>query len=136
MTDQEALFRYRLQQARETLADAEKMLQGQMSSRSIVNRAYYVTFYAILALFIKASLVVRSSKHAGIIALFDKNFVLAGKIEKRYSQILHKLFEARQEVDYKEFTSYHSDDAKRYVEQAKEFLERVEQFIDSLEHET
>jgi len=129
MTDQEALFSYRLQQAKETLADAEKMLQAQMSPRSIVNRAYYVAFYATLALFIKASVLVKSSKHAGIIAVFDKDFILTGKIEKKYSQILHRLFEARQEVDYKEFTSFSLEDAKRHVERTREFLERIERLI-------
>jgi uncharacterized protein (UPF0332 family) len=56
MTDKEALFTYRLKQAEETLLDAERMLQGSFSSRSITNRAYYSMFYAVLALFLKADI--------------------------------------------------------------------------------
>jgi uncharacterized protein (UPF0332 family) len=48
------LVRYRLEQANEALADAEFLFAGQRGPRSIVNRAYYAMFYAVLALF-KAS---------------------------------------------------------------------------------
>jgi uncharacterized protein (UPF0332 family) len=48
VTDKQTLLAYRLKQAEETLADAEKMLQGGVSGRSIINRAYYVIFYSIL----------------------------------------------------------------------------------------
>ena len=41
MTDVETLMSYRLKQAEETIQDAEAMLKVRISSRSIVNRAYY-----------------------------------------------------------------------------------------------
>ena len=37
MTDQETLFTYRLRQAEETLAEAERMNEEGFSARSIVN---------------------------------------------------------------------------------------------------
>ena len=85
MTDKEALFAYRLKQAEETLLDAERMLQGSFSSRSITNRAYYSMFYAVLALFLKADMRIKTSKHIGVISIFDKEFILTGKIDKYYS---------------------------------------------------
>jgi len=53
MTDKQALVAYRLKQAEETLADAKKMIRENISTRSIINRAYYSMFYALLALFLK-----------------------------------------------------------------------------------
>jgi uncharacterized protein (UPF0332 family) len=44
MTDKDSLFLYRLKQAEETLLDAEKMLKGDFTPRSITNRAYYSIF--------------------------------------------------------------------------------------------
>jgi uncharacterized protein (UPF0332 family) len=44
MTDVETLVSYRLRQAEETIQDAEAMLKVRISSRSIVNRAYYAMF--------------------------------------------------------------------------------------------
>jgi len=75
MTDKEISFSYRLNQAEETLQDAKKMLEGDFSSRSITNRAYYSMFYAVLALFLKTDINVKTSKHIGIITLFDKEFI-------------------------------------------------------------
>lgn len=41
MTDKETLFKYRIEQAEETLSDADKMLKNHLSPMSILNRAYY-----------------------------------------------------------------------------------------------
>ena len=85
MTDVETLMSYRLKQAEETIQDAEAMLKVRISSRSIVNRAYYAMFYAVLALFLKENINLKTSKHSGVISIFDRELILSGKIEKRFS---------------------------------------------------
>lgn len=77
MTDKETLFLYRLNQAEETLIEAEKMITNNFSPRTIINRAYYSMFYALLALFLKTGINIKTSKHIGIISLFDKEFIFA-----------------------------------------------------------
>ena len=129
MTDQEVLFDYRMHQAEETLADAEKMLQQGMSPRSIINRAYYAAFYAVLALFLRTNIRVDTSRHSGVIAIFDKEFVHAGKIEKTFSRILHDLFDARQEFDYKELVNPTAQEAAERVRMAREFVSRSRSFM-------
>lgn len=47
MTEREALFQYRLRQAEETLREAERMIEGGFSARTVVNRAYYSMFCVI-----------------------------------------------------------------------------------------
>ena len=128
MTDKEALFVYRLKQAEETLLDAERMLKGNFSFRSITNRAYYSMFYALLALFLKTDIDLKTSKHAGVISIFDKRFVHTGKIDKYYSKILHDIFDARQEGDYKEFVDVSAEDAAKHVKLAREFLEFIKNY--------
>ena len=129
MTDKQDLFQYRIGQAEETLSDAEKMLQENLSARSIVNRSYYSMFYGILALYIEQGINIKTSKHSGIISIFDKEFVHTGKIDKDYSKILHRNFNLRQEGDYKELTKISQDDATRSVEDAKKFLNAIKGFI-------
>lgn len=129
MTDKQALLAYRLKQAEETLADAEKMLQNALSPRSIINRAYYSIFYAILALFLHSDINPKTSKHSGVIAIFDRDLVHTGKIEKHYSKIVHKMFDARQQVDYKELVETPVEDAIECVRLAKEFLHYVKLFM-------
>jgi uncharacterized protein (UPF0332 family) len=129
MTDKQALLAYRLKQAEETLADAEKMLQNNLSPRSIINRAYYSIFYSVLALFLQSDITLKTSKHSGVIAIFDKEFVHTGRVEKDFSKILHKLFDARQQVDYKELIEVSVEDAEECVRLAKKFLPGIKRFI-------
>jgi uncharacterized protein (UPF0332 family) len=125
MTDKETLFKYRIEQAEETLSDADKMLKNHLSPRSILNRAYYSMFYALLALYIDQGIDLKTSKHSAVISIFDKEFVHSGKIDKDFSKILHRSFLMRQEGDYKELVKISRDDAVRGVEDAKKFLNAI-----------
>lgn len=129
MTDKEILLSHRLKRAEETLSDAEKMLQSDLSPRSIINRAYYAVFYAILALFLHNDTNPKTSKHSGVIAVFDRHFVHTGKIEKRYSKLVHRMFDARQEGDYKELVEFTAEDAEGHVNLAREFLEAIRNYM-------
>ncbi len=129
MTDKEKLITYRLKQAEETITDAEKMLQSNFSPRSIINRAYYAAFYSVLALFLQADTPLKTSKHSGVISIFDKEFVRPGKIDKYYSKILHKMAEFRQKADYREFVSLSAEDAVEHVKYAQEFLKAIKSAI-------
>jgi uncharacterized protein (UPF0332 family) len=125
MTDKEILFLYRLRQAEETLSDAKKMLEDKLSPRSIINRAYYSMFYGVFALFLKHDIKVKTSKHSGIISIFDAEFVHTEKINPCFSKTLHKIFEVRQEGDYKELVEFSYNDADEFVKLAEEFLEGI-----------
>ena len=129
MTDRETLFLFRWNQAEETLAEAEKMMREGFSARSTVNRIYYSLFYALLALFIRTGVDIRTSRHTGIISLFDKEFVKAGKFEKRHSAILHDIFDARQESDYRELVDISGDDVNAYLTDAKELIRAINAFL-------
>jgi uncharacterized protein (UPF0332 family) len=129
MTDKEALFSYRLKQAEETLSDAEEMLKGNFSPRSITNRAYYSMFYGILALFLKTDVPIKTSKHVGVISVFDKEFIQTDKISKYYSGIMHKMFNIRQKGDYMEFVEVTKEEARDHVKLAKEFLEAIKDCV-------
>ena len=52
-----------------------------------------------------------------------------GKIDKYYSKILHKAFDARQESDYKEFVELSTKDAAEAVKLAREFIECIKEII-------
>ena len=70
------LAKYRLKQAEECVDEAAYLLFGKKSPRSIINRAYYAMFYAVLALLIFEPF--SSSKHSGVLAYFNKRFVKEG----------------------------------------------------------
>ncbi len=70
------LVSYRLQRARETLADA-RILADAGRWNPCVNRLYYACFYAVSALLVQEGL--SSSKHTGLRSLFNRHFVKTNK---------------------------------------------------------
>ena len=55
---QRQLAQYRMQQAKESLDEARFLLGGGKSARSVINRAYYAMFYAVLALLVYEEFLV------------------------------------------------------------------------------
>ena len=98
--DKQALIQYRLSQAKDSIREAEVLLGGAMSFRSGRIRLYYALFYAVLALLQEKK--IGTSKHTGAIALFDREFIKSGLLDKSLSRILHRAFELRQKADYME----------------------------------
>ena len=131
MTNKETLFTYRLRQADETMQDIDNLIASHSSSLSIINRSYYAMFYAVLALFIRLEISHTSSKHSGIIAIFDKEIVHKGLMEVSYSRMLHQTFEAHQKFDYKEMVTISFDDAVQTAEKAHDFLAAIKELVDS-----
>jgi uncharacterized protein (UPF0332 family) len=129
MSDRETLLKYRMKQAEETLADAEAMAEGGLSNRSIVNRAYYAMFYAVLGLFLKTNITLKTSKHSGIISMFDQAFILSGKMNRQFSKSLHKMFNARQVADYKELVEVTAEEAEEAIKAAAKFIEEIKNVI-------
>ena len=79
------LINHRLEQAETALEDARYLLEGQRSPQGIINRSYYAMFYAVIALLQKIGKI--PSKHAGVISLFDVEFVKKGIFLKQLSSV-------------------------------------------------
>ena len=67
-----------------------------------------------------------------MIAIFDKEFIQLGKMDRQYSKILHRLFNLRQEGDYKELTVLSTEDSEISVRNAEEFVSAIKSFISNL----
>lgn len=122
----QALIRYRLEQADESLASARLLLDNHRLKDS-VNRAYYAMFYPTLALL--ASRGKRPSKHTGVLSLFDSEFVKSGQFDKEYSVWLHRAFDLRQDSDYREMFSVSREGAQETVKQAESFVAQAKSFF-------
>ncbi len=121
------LIRHRLDQAEESLKDAEVLLDGDRSPRSIINRYYYAMFYAVLALLQKIRKVPH--KHSGAISLFDTEFVLKGLFSKELSKDLHDIFNLRQVSDYQLIDHVILKDAEASLKRAAGFVEAVSKYL-------
>ncbi len=86
------LAKYRMLRAREPFNDGIKLLEGE-ALNSAVNRFYYAAFYATRSLL--ATKDLDSSKHSGVISLFNTHFVKTGEIDHNQAKFLKKSFEKR-----------------------------------------
>lgn len=119
------LIRYRLEQAREALDEAQTLYEQNKSPRGIVNRSYYAMFYAALALLITVE--KGTSKHRGVISLFDKEFVSRNIFPKEMSKALHHAFDMRQVGDYREMAKISREQADSILKSAFAFVKAVEE---------
>lgn len=117
------LAKYRLEDAKEKLYSAETLLNGN-SFKDSVSRSYYAMFSAARALL--AMERVDSSKHSGIISLFNLHLVKSGKVAKKCGKILAKAKTVREKSDYGDFTMITKEEANNQIEDAKKFIHEVE----------
>lgn len=118
------LAKYRLEKAKNTLLDAKKYIGGATLD-STVNRIYYAMFYAVNALLITKGL--SSSKHTGILSLFNREFVKKGLIEKQLGKFYSDMFDNRKEGDYKDFVKFEKEDVEVWLKKAEEFINKIEE---------
>ena len=124
-----ALARHRMSRAREALAEGDHLLT-KGSPRGAVNRFYYAAFYAARALL--ATREVDSSKHSGVISLFQTHFVKSGLISPNNAKALPRSFEKRQDTDYGDFAVVTPEEAQRIRQECCAFLEECAQTLDRL----
>lgn len=121
-----ALVAYRIEQAQETLHEA-KILRTAGTLRGSVNRAYYTMFYAALALL--ATRQVGTSKHSGVLAMFDQEFVKTGLFARSLSRSFHLAFSRRQVNDYGEMSALDEQVVDKMLQDAEEFLAAAQTFL-------
>ena len=121
-----ALAKYRIQQAKESLNEAE-ILQREQAWRGTINRAYYAMFYAVSALTVVQD--YSTSKHAGVIAFFDREYVKTGIFSREFSKKLHLAFERRQVQDYGEFITVDETMGQETLIDALEFVDAIETYL-------
>jgi len=73
-----------------------------------------------------------TSKHSGVLAFFDREFVKTGVFPKELSRSFHRAFESRQTNDYGEIFTVSGEEAKLTLEEARNFVSSIENYIQNL----
>ncbi|MEK7812516.1 MAG: HEPN domain-containing protein [Candidatus Desantisbacteria bacterium] len=63
-----------------------------------------------------------SSKHSGVLAIFNQEFVKIGVIDKKWGRFYTNLFDSRQEGDYDDFVSFDKDRVNNLYLEAGQFV--------------
>lgn len=110
-----------LEKARRSLHAAERLAQDGDYDFS-VSRAYYAMFYGAQALLLTRD--IRRSKHSGVIAAFNQQFIQSGEISRHHFLGLRDAFEDRAEGDYA-LMVISEEQARSGIAAAREFLEEI-----------
>lgn len=107
-----------LKLAKESLDEANNDLSDGFV-RGAISSSYYCFLHLMRALLLQKGIIVKS--HQGVKIKFSQEFILKGKIDKKFGKIISDLFEDRLDADYaplKEFTRKQAEEA---IKEAKEF---------------
>lgn len=121
--DKKSLAQYRMERAFETLRAAQMLYKQDGDPASIVNRAYYAMFYSALAMLI--TIGKGTSKHSGVLSLFDQYFVKPGILQKEMSRFLHTSFDMRLTGDYEDKAEITQQEAFQILEVATHFINPI-----------
>lgn len=117
---------YRMERANEMLEAAKKNLEiGQY--KTSLNRSYYAIFHAMRAANILKGF--DSSKHSGVIAYFNREYLKSGILERSLSVIIKNSAFLREKSDYDDFFIASRKDAEKQLEDANAFVMVIEQFL-------
>ena len=125
----EKLVRHRLSRAKAAFSEGDH-LRNANAFMGAVNRFYYSAFNAARALL--ATRELDSSRHSGVISLFQAQFVKPGLIATEKAKALPRAFEKRQKSDYGDFSEVTESEAQAIREEVSVFLEECEQLLNRL----
>ena len=114
------LTMYRLANAKEKLESAKLLLDAGKYKDSI-GRSYYAIFTSLRAVLSKDG--VDFSKHAGVIAYFQKEYIKTGIFEKKYSKYVQTAFQIRNSCDYDDFFIASKQDAEEQYQDSVSVIE-------------
>ena len=117
---------YRMERANEMLEAAKKNLEiGQY--KTSLNRSYYAIFHAMRAANILKGF--DSSKHSGVIAYFNREYLKSGILEKSLSVIIKNSAFLREKSDYDDFFIASMKEAEKQLEDENAFVMVIDQFL-------
>ena len=121
------LAKYRLESSAEKLESAKLLLDAGKYKDS-VGRSYYSFFSAVRA--VLANDKVDFSKHAGVIAYFQREYIKTGIFDKRYSKYLQSAFQIRNSCDYDDFFVVSKQEADEQYQKARDFYQVIKNYLE------
>jgi uncharacterized protein (UPF0332 family) len=123
------LVKYRLLRARDTFDDA-RILAEKQKWNSTINRLYYASYYAVMALLLDADL--KPTTHNGAKSNLSEYFIKTNKISKDLGKIYSQLFTWRQKGDYDDFFDFDEEKVMPYFKPVEKLLDTIEKNLNIL----
>ena len=123
----ETLAKYRLEQAKENLEEAQILLErGKYKGAN--NRAYYAIFHAIKAVLALESIDFK--KHSTVLAYFNKEYINKEIFPKELGRRVSKASFYREKSDYVDFYIVNKQETIEQIESARVTINLVEKYFE------
>jgi len=122
----EDYIQYRIDLAKETL-QAAQLLADKGHWISVMNRLYYVCYYAISALLYKDD--INATTHSGVKRQFSKYYIVTGKIDKTLGKAYAKIFDLRHKGDYGDFFDLDKEQTMIFFRPVESLLQEIESLL-------
>lgn len=122
----EELAHYRIERALESLEEAA-LLAEKEHWNTTANRLYYACFYAA-----SAYLVVNGFEaftHNGIKAAFNRKLISTSILPRSYGLLYNKLFNLRQDADYRDYTDLMEDDISPMMQEGEALVRALKALV-------
>ena len=123
-----ALSKYRLEQAKENLEEAETLFNIN-KYKSANNRAYYSIFHAIKAII--ALEQIDFKKHSSVIAYFNKEYISKNIFPRELGKRVSDARFYREKSDYVDFYIVTKEESLEQIETAKTMIKKAEEYINN-----
>ena len=117
--------RAELAMARDALADARVLVDGDGTAAGAVNRLYYAAFHAAQAALYEVG--ENPTSHGHVQQLFGQRLVLEGEATREQGRLLGDLYDYRREADYG--GGEPSVDVEALLEKVVTFVDRMDTFV-------
>ena len=124
--DKDDLVKYRLERAKETLEDAQLLIESKRWN-SAINRLYYSAFYAVIALLLNEN--HKTTTHNGVKSIFSEQFIKNNIISQEFGKKYSQLFTWRQKGDYADLFDFTEEKVLPYYDVVKKFIIQIEKII-------
>jgi len=124
--NREALVKYRLEKAEESLQEAKYLAKGLFWT-TCANRLYYAAFYAISSILLLKGYTILT--HKGVKSLFNELFIKTRILDYKYTALYSELFDKRQKGDYTDLINWTEEDILPLIQPTKEFIETIKNLV-------
>lgn len=119
-------IKYKQQKAAQSIKEARLLMENSLNDTA-VSRLYYAAFYAVNALL--AINGFNPKTHSGTKSIFNKEFILTGKIDNRFSDFYSFLMAKRFEADYDDFVFIDENKMQSLLTETEEFVNVINSLI-------
>ncbi len=127
MKEKNDYINFKLQKAAQSLKEARLLMENGMYDTA-VSRLYYAAFYAVNALLTANGFNPKT--HSGSKTMFNKEFILTGKMDSRFSDFYSFLMAKRFEADYDDFAFIDEARLLPLLVETEEFIAAIIEVIE------